>query len=321
MLPNVGTVTRVRTDFGGGSLRSVVLGLALRNSVRRFIDVWSLAPGLPWPYEVVDHVGRLQRKVAGTTFEEVRLGTCRVQVVRTPSSRPERHVLYFHGGAFIIGGWHLHGSMLSRIADASEATVTAVEYRKLPRHGIADATADGVAAYRHLLAQGVPPEDIVFGGDSAGGWLVFTVADAAMAEGLPTPAGITALSPLLDLDLERSPVGRQRRGCTLFGPRAIPTFARLVERRGGPGRTPTECELSSLPPVLLQVSSSETLYDQVCLMHDQLEAAGVPVQLQVWDGQVHVFQAATLLAEAHQAIGQVGEFVRRTTGVRARVSA
>lgn len=296
-----------------------MLGLALRNSVRRFIDVWSLAPGLPWPYEVVDQVGRLQRKVPGTTFEEVRLDTCRVQVVRTPASRPGRHILYFHGGAFVIGGWHLHGSMLSRVADASEATVTAVEYRKLPRHGISDATTDGVAAYRHLLAEGVPPEDIVFAGDSAGGWLSFTVADAAMTEGLPAPAGIAALSPLLDLDLERSPVGT--RGCTLFGPRALPTFARLVQARGGFGRTPTECRLAALPPVLLQVSSSETLYEQVCAMHDLLEAAGVPVQLQVWDGQVHVFQAATLLSESRQAIGQVGEFVRRSAGVRARASA
>lgn len=312
----------MRTDFGGGSLRSVVLGLALRNSVRRLIDVWSLAPGLPWPYEVVDHVGRLQRKVAGSTFEEVRLGTCRAQVVRAPSSRPERHVLYFHGGAFVIGGWYLHGSMLSRIADASGATVTAVEYRKLPRHGIADATADGVAAYRHLLAQGVQPEDIVFAGDSAGGWLVFTVADAAMTEGLPAPAGIAALSPLLDLDLERSPVShRRRRGCTLFGPRALPTFARLVQARGGYGRAPRDCDLTSLPPVLLQVSSSETLYEQVCVMHELLEAAGVPVQLQVWDGQVHVFQAATLLFEADQAIAQVGEFVRQSAGARAAIPA
>lgn len=299
----------------------MVLGLALRNSVRRVIDVWSLAPGLPWPYELVDHVGRLQRKVPGTTFEEVRLGRGRVQLVRAPASRPERHILYFHGGAFVIGGWHLHGSMLSRIADASAATVTAVEYRKLPRHGITDATADGVSAYRHLLAQGVQPEDIVFAGDSAGGWLVFTVADAAMAEGLPAPAGIAALSPLLDLDLERSPVSRRRRGCTLFGPRALPTFARLVQARGGYPRAPRDCELTSLPPVLLQVSSSETLYKQVCAMHDLLEAAGVPVQLQVWDGQVHVFQAATLLSEAHQAIEQVGDFVRRTAGVRARISA
>ena len=317
----MGTVTHVRTDFGGGSVQSVVLGLALRNSARRLIDLWSLAPGLPWPYWLVDHAGRLQRKVPGTTFEEVRLGSCRLKVVRAPASRAQRHVLHFHGGAFVIGGWHLHGSMLSRVAQASEATVTAVEYRKLPRHGIADATADGLAAYRHLLAEGVAAQDVVFAGDSAGGWLAFTVADAALAEGLPLPAGIAAISPLLDLDFDRTPVGRRRRGCTLFGPRALPAFAGVVLSRGGPGRTPVECDLSSLPPVLLQVSSSESLYKQVCHMHDLLEAAGASVELQVWDGQVHVFQAATLLPEAHQAIEQVGSFVRRAVDVRERISA
>lgn len=312
----------MRTDFGGGSVQSVLLGLALRHSVRRIVDVWSLAPGLPWPYGLVDHLGRLQRRVAGTTFEEVRLGSCRAQLVRGPAARTDRHVLYFHGGAFVIGGWHLHGSMLSRIAHATGANVLAVEYRKLPRHTIADAVADGLCAYRHLLAQGVSPRDVVFMGDSAGGWLTFTVADEALAEGLPAPAGLVALSPLLDLDLDRTPVGRRRRGCTLFGPRAIPTFARLVLGKATtPLKAPPDCELAAMPPVLLQVSSAETLYKQVCHFHDRLEALGVPVELQVWDGQVHVFQAASLLPEAQQAVQEVAAFVDQVAGARQRVSA
>jgi acetyl esterase/lipase len=44
-----------------------------------------------------------------------------------------------------------------------------------------------------------------------------------------------------------------------------------------------------------------------------LAAAGVPVHLQVWQRQVHVFQAfADVVAEGHLAIDEIGQFVRAT---------
>jgi acetyl esterase/lipase len=301
----------MRTDFGGASLRSQVLGLVLRNSARRVIDAWAWAPTLPWPYAVVDHAGRCQRKVVGTQFREVTVGGRRARVVQSSASVPGRHILYFHGGAFLVGGWHLHGGLLSRIAASTGATLTAIEYRRMPRHAISHATEDGLAAYRHLLAEGVRPHEIVFMGDSAGGFLTFTVADAARAAGLPAPRAIVAMSPLVDVDFVRTPVGRTRRGCHVFGPRALRTFARLASAAPGGVHTPIDCELSALPPVLLQVSSSESLFRQVHRLSVLLERAGVPTDLHVWPGQVHVFQAASLLPEAHEAIAAMTTWVDR----------
>lgn len=303
----------VRNDFGGGSLQSRILGLVLRNTAKRVISAWSMTPRLPWPYVVVDQVGRLQRLVEGTTVEQVALPNCRAQVVRTPASEPGRVVVYFHGGAFVVGGWHLHKALISRIADATRASVVAVEYRKLPRHPIATSICDGVDAYRHALGLGVPPEQIVLMGDSAGGFMTFTVADAARQEGLPSPGAIVAMAPLVDLDLRRTPVEVARRGCDVFGPRAIPVFSRLAFRRAGlPGlHSPLDCDLAAMPPTLLQVSSAESLYRQVCRMADALEEAGAHVELQVWDRQVHVFQAARLVPEAQQAVSEIAGFVDR----------
>lgn len=48
------------------------------------------------------------------------------------------------------------------------------------------------------------------------------------------------------------------------------------------------------------------------LMANRLASAGVPCDLQVWDRQVHVFQAAAAwLPEARVAIDEIGWFVRR----------
>lgn len=313
----------MRTDYGSASLRSQVLGLVLRNSVRRLIVAWTLAPGLPWPYGIVDHAGRLQRVVPGTVFETVTMGERRGRVVRTPDSRTGRHILYFHGGAFLVGGWHLHGSLLSRIAAATGTTVHAVDYRQLPSHPAASSTADGLAAYRHLLDQGIPADDIVFMGDSAGGFLTFTVADSARREGLPAPRAIVALSPLVDVDLDRSPIDPGALGCGVFGPRALEVFAGMVTLRSGPGgaHTPMDCVAPGLPPVMLQVSSAEALYSQVCSLAERLEEIGVPVDLHVWHGLPHVFQAATLIPESDEAIAALSHYVARAFGLRVAVAA
>ena len=301
----------MRTDFGGGSLQSQALGLVLRHSARRVIGAWSLAPTLPWPYAVVDHLGLLQRKVPGTRFATTVVGGCRARIVTPARPVAGRHILYFHGGAFLVGGWHLHGGLLSRIAAATGATITSVEYHQLPKHSIEQSIRDGVAAYRQLLARGVPAHEIVLMGDSAGGFLTFTVADRARMEGLPAPAALVAMSPLVDLDFLRTPIGRRRRGDHVFGPRALRTFARIAGGHPDGIHTPVDCEHASLPPVLLQVSSSESLYKQVCRLAELLEEACVPTDLHVWPGQVHVFQAASVLPEAVEAVGALASWTAR----------
>jgi monoterpene epsilon-lactone hydrolase len=73
--------------------------------------------------------------------------------------------------------------------------------------------------------------------------------------------------------------------------------------------------------VLLQVSSAEALYPQVCQFADQLESAGVSVDLHVWPDQVHVFQASLLIPEAAEAIGALARYVTEAFQAKVRVSA
>jgi len=301
----------MRTDFGGGAGRSRLLGLALRSTVRPFLSTWSATSFLPWPYWAADHVGRLLARVPGTTFEQVRLPHCHGELVRTPNSDPTRVIVYFHGGAFLVGGRHLHHNLLSRIARESGATVLAVEYRQMPRHAVARSVEDCVDAYAWALDHGARAHAVTFMGDSAGGFLTFMAAEGAAERGLPMPEAIVALSPLLDFDLERTPVNR--RGCYLFNPRAFRSFARMATRLNGRHlpRSPLDVDPRVLPRVLIQVSSAESLYPQALVMHDVLEDAGVEVELQVWDGQVHVFHAAHALPEAREALAEIVSFVGR----------
>lgn len=303
------------TRFGGGGLRSDLLARGLRGTVKPFISIWSRVPLLPWPYFLVDYVGLALRPVEGTTFERVTLPHCKAEAVRTPSVE-DRVVVYLHGGAFVVGGRFLHRQLVSRIAERTRATVYSVEYRQLPQHPVSSSVADALDAYKHVLASGVPASKVMVMGDSAGGYLTFQLALAAEREGLPLPAGLVAMSPLIDFDGTVKLAAPSAETCALFPPNCFDGLGKVVLRaslRAGESvslpEAPSRAELARMPRTLIQASSAEMVYPDAESMTAALANAGAEVELQVWDHQVHIFQAAAgLLPEADQALDEIAAF-------------
>ena len=122
-------------------------------------------------------------------------------LITTPASEPNRHVLFLHGGGFIIGSPSLYRHVTWRIAETTGARVLAVDYRLAPEHPFPAALEDAVTAYHWLLANGAEPRRIAVMGDSAGGGLVFSLMLRLRDEGVPLPGAAVALSPWTDLAL------------------------------------------------------------------------------------------------------------------------
>lgn len=305
-------------EFAGASLQSRALSMSVRRTIRPFIEAWAVAPSLPWPAPLVDRAAFSIRPVRGTRRHRVRLTECGAEFLYTRNAGEQQAILYLHGGAFVCCGLATHRNLVSRISASSQAPVLAVEYRMLPRHPIRRAVEDGISGLRWLVAHGYPVERIVVAGDSAGGFLTFAVAHEALRLGLGRVAGTVALSPLTDLD----PLGKMEHAnsyrCALFPRRAVPallTLVRRAERRGGDGyepvSSPVDLGLAGMPPALIQTGSEEMVYTDAVLMGERLAAAGVPAQVQVWEKQIHVFQAAAgTVPEGGRAISEIGRFVR-----------
>ncbi|RAY16038.1 alpha/beta hydrolase [Actinomadura craniellae] len=244
---------------------------------------------------------------------------CAAEWVRGPRVAPDsrRVILYFHGGGFVACGLRTHRRMIARISTAAGMPALAVAYRKPPRVTIGETVEDCVRAYRHLLDQGYRPGDVVVAGDSAGGYLAFVATLHALRAGLPRPAGIVGLSPFLDLDGAARlahpcaatdpfiPAGRLGRMVAAVFPGVEPADPRLA---------PVRADLGGLPPVLIQAGGIEVLRVDAELMAERLGAANVPCTLQIWAGQMHVFQIfADLAREGLAAIGEIGDFARAVT--------
>lgn len=260
----------------------------------------------------------LMRRARDTRIERVDLGGFHGEWVRPGGvSGSGRVILFLHGGGFFCCGLRTHRKLVERIAQRSDAVAFSVAYRQLPGAPLSTSMADALDGYRILLEQGHAPQNIVIAGDSAGGFLAFTTALKALRRGFPAPAGIVALSPMVDLDHEARasyPFTTKDVYIPVHRLEGLKKLLLADAMDGDPLPSPCDQDLRNLPPVFMQVGSREGLRWDAELMAERLAAADVPHRLQIWEDQIHVFPAfAGVIPEGLQAIDEIAAFIRETT--------
>ena len=301
------------------SYRSRVVHALARTFVRPAMRWWPLVPVTTAPIVAVDRMMGLIPRPRGVRFESAGFPGFSGEWARADEARGDGAVLYFHGGAFLFCGVGTHRRIAAMISSTAKVPVLSVAYRQLPAVPLSGSIADCVEAYRSLLSAGYAPDRIVFAGDSAGGHLAYAVALQAMADGLPLPGGLVAISPWLDLDATAKLAhANLRLDAYLPGARLAKVAAMCA---GGalpldPLLSPVNHDLAGLPPSLIIVAESEILRADGELMAERLAAAGARCELQIWPGQVHAFPVlAELLPESRAAVGEIARFIRGVLAV------
>ncbi|WP_030145141.1 alpha/beta hydrolase [Spirillospora albida] len=307
----------------GATVRARLTAQGLRATVGPLLNYWPLSRHGLRPAFAIDAAAPLALPAPRwARVEKVAFPGFHAEWVRAPQADPDQVVLYFHGGGFFSCGLRTHRRMVARISAASGASVLSVAYRQLPAAPLATSVADCADAYRWLLDEGYDASRIAIAGDSAGGFLAFAATLNALADGLPSPAALVALAPLTDLD-HTTKVGHANAALDAYLPAArVERLATLLTEGAvplDPMLSPVNASLAGLPPVLIQVGSTEMLLPDAELMAHRLADAGVPCRLQIWERQVHVFQVfADLIPEGLAALHEVGAFVREHTAGAAR---
>src|SRR5438309_6689810 len=136
----------------------------------------------------------------GTTVTAVVAGGVPGEWVVAPEADDGRVVLYLHGGGYCMGTLGTHRRLVAKLSSEAKARVLSLDYRLAPEHPFPAAVEDAVAAYRWLLAEGVPANRIAISGDSAGGGLTLATLLALRDEGDALPAAAVPISPWTDLE-------------------------------------------------------------------------------------------------------------------------
>jgi epsilon-lactone hydrolase len=223
-------------------------------------------------------------------------------------------ILYFHGGVFVIGSAASSVPLVSDLARRAHAKAVTVDYRLAPEHPYPAAVDDARAAYEGLLAQGVDPGQIALAGESAGGGLAVATLVALRDAGIPLPSSAFLMSPYADLTLSGETILERQASDPILTPSGL--RLRVPDYVGGadasdPQISPVFADLSGLPPLLIQVGSSEILLSDALRLAGRAAMADVPVTLDVTPGVPHVFQSfAGVLDEATTALDRAATFLR-----------
>jgi monoterpene epsilon-lactone hydrolase len=224
-------------------------------------------------------------------------------------------VLYLHGGGYFACSTRTHRPITTGLAIRG-LHVFAPEYRLAPEHPFPAAIEDAVAAYRGLLASGIPVDQITFAGDSAGGGLTLATLLWLRDAGDPLPTAAMLFSPWTDLaGTGASLVSNDKRDAMFNGDgiaRAADPYLNGVDPHN-PLASPVYADLHGLPPLLIHVGSYEVLLDDSTRIADRARAAGTPVTLRTWPVVPHVWPLFAFLPESRQSLDDAARFLREAT--------
>lgn len=261
---------------------------------------WLNARGRPYKSFIADYFGTTQQDLPA---------------LWTALPGPEeKFILYFHGGGYVMGNPRTHAALASYLTRKTGLQTCLPDYRLAPEHPFPAAFEDALGVWQGLLARGYTADQIILGGDSAGGGLALALLGHLCASNQQRPDCVFVFSPFTDLSLSGASISRNAASELLLPPQRLA----LLRDRVLDGADPRDPRISPLfarfecaPPVLIQVARSEILLDDSRRMAEILRRDGVTVSLQEWGNLPHVWQYFHgWLPEARTALSDAADFIR-----------
>jgi monoterpene epsilon-lactone hydrolase len=251
---------------------------------------------------------------ADVLVTEVSAGGVVAHLLDAPGVDPGHVLLFLHGGGFQFGSLRSDGELASRLGRAAGMRVLFVEYRLAPDHPFPSAIDDVISAWQWLRAdQNLEAGSIAVVGDSAGGGLAVSLLEATRNSGEKLPAAAVLMSPTVDLTSSGASMTERVDQDPISTPALLARLA--ADYLAGtdpktPLASPLFGSLTGLPPLLIQVGTSDLLLSDSERLAHAATAAGVDVRLEVGEGLPHVYQLMLGTPEAAAATERIGAFLR-----------
>ncbi len=236
-----------------------------------------------------------------------------------PIEQPHGVIVYYHGGGWVLGSLDGYDTVGRKMAERTSCAVVLVDYRLAPEHPYPTPVEDSWTALEWTAAHlegiaGRADLPLIIGGDSAGGNLAAVMAQRARDRGGPEIALQLLIYPVTDADLNRGSYAGlapeyslSRESMEWFWNHYVPDESRRLEPDASPLRA---SDFAGLPPAVVMTAEYDPLRDEGEEYAEQLEAAGVPVNFQRHEGQIHGFFNLLMLHGSEGGMQQVVKAVR-----------
>lgn len=250
-------------------------------------------------------------------LEKIDAGGIPSEIQIVPEATKDRVMLFLHGGGAVAGSVYEHRPLSIALGMAAKMQVLSIDYRLAPEHPFPAGLEDCTVAYQWLLAQGHNPKNIVVAGPSGGGLLTLALIHNLRSKNVELPRGIVCMSP--GVDYSEIPESVYTNAVTDPMLADIGLFWWIISYLGveKPADTtnmlvsPLLGDFHGFPPMLVQATSCEMLFEGGRMVVEKARAAGVDATLQAWDGLIHVWQlyALDVLPESRDAINKAGVWI------------
>ena len=233
--------------------------------------------------------------------------------------RGDKLILQLHGGGYtgaVRNAYYVFAGLYNEVSHG--CSVLTPDYRVAPENPYPAALEDAVASYQWLMDKGYFGEQIILGGDSAGGGLAMALCMYLKDHHMPMPCGIVAMSPWTDLTASGESYETNYEKDPLFG-NTKESLIYVNDYAGNHDKmdayiSPLFGNFKEFPPMLIQVGSIEMLLSDSVSVAAKARQQGVKVRLSVYEGMFHVFQMAYLnIPESKRAWAEVGKFIEILT--------
>jgi epsilon-lactone hydrolase len=232
-----------------------------------------------------------------------------------PSADASRILLFFHGGGYCSGSIQSHRRLVTEAGRAARMRTLAVAYRLAPEHPFPAAYDDALTAWRFLRNQGIAAAHIAIGGDSAGAGLTLALISRLRDAHEELPACAWLISPWMDLTMSGSTFESKAVVDPLIHKEYLNELADAYLPAGmdrkDPRVSPLYADFRNFPPMLIQVGSNETLFDDATRLAARAGAADVAVTLEIWPDMIHAWPLWNAhLEDGRRALASAGSFIR-----------
>jgi len=213
-----------------------------------------------------------------------------------------RTLLFYFGGGYVYGSAYDDLCLSAVLSYHTGARIIAPEYPLAPEHPYPAAIDQGFAVYQQLV-NNVAIDSFAIAGESAGANLAMALMLRARDAGIALPNAAALLSPWCDLTLVESQQMKTPFAHAYAGNRD----------RHDPYISPLFGSFQNgFPRTMITTGTRDVLFYQCLRLGRSMIAAGVQVDLRVWEGLWHVFECYDELPEAAESLAEISDFLFRT---------
>ncbi|MEM7780862.1 MAG: alpha/beta hydrolase [Pseudomonadota bacterium] len=234
-----------------------------------------------------------------------------------PKSGPgEWHMLYFHGGGFVLPMFKEHWPLAAAMVETCGVSISLPMYEVVPEASYArqDAVADAAFA---KIAEAHDPAKIILNGDSAGGHMALSLALRLAKAGGKQPGKLALFAPWLDVTMADPAIAAVEPHDIMLKIGTLRSCGKMFAGDRNPGSA--ECspictsaaDLALLPQTRIWTGRHDLFIVDSRTFASKLRDAGVDAKLYEYEAAPHVFMAIVPTREAKDTLALLKGFITR----------